>query len=161
MFSRFVVEVEDDSHPTYVRSLRKAFSQMLTSLFHLNASRFSYAFCGDFPAVRAKFKGGREVDSDQNNVEPIPSISQQFFQPAKPIHLSYQAIQATTHTTTMDIDIPDNAFSTGSNSAEPMFTPGGKRKRCFDQDAQATGQMLDEGSAAKVSSNTYYYYQPA
>jgi hypothetical protein len=55
----------------------------------------------------------------------------------------------------MDIDIPDNAFSTGSNSAEPMFTPGGKRKRCFDQDevqAQATGQMLDEGSAAKVSS---------
>jgi hypothetical protein len=61
----------------------------------------------------------------------------------------------------MDIDIPDNAFSTGSNSAEPMFTPGGKRKRCFDQDEVQAQATLDEGSAAKVSSNTSYYYQPA
>lgn len=138
---------------------------MLTSLFHfLNASRFSYAICGDFPAVRAKLKGGREVDSDRNNVGPSPSIHILIIPTnRKLIHSSYQAIQVIIYTI-MDIDIPDHAFSTGSNSAEPMFTPGGKRKRCFDQDevqAQATGQMLDEGSAAKVSSNTYYYYQPA
>ena len=54
---------------------------------------------------------------------------------------------------TMDIDLPSNTFPSAS-STEPMFTPGGKRKRGFEQDVMqehVPGQTLDEGSAAKVS----------
>lgn len=54
--------------------------------------------------------------------------------------------------------MPPTSFPS-SASTEPMFTPGGKRKRGFEQDVmQESGpdQVLDEGSAAKVSTVAFF-----